>query len=126
MQDTEHAWRLPEHPFWDGWFRGQSFGYLAVAFVLLSLADLLATVALLPQGIREGNLLADTWLKGYGLAGFYVYKAALVIVVLLATGLLTRYRPRLAHGILWAGLLLTGLVVLRHLAIVAGFMSYAR
>jgi hypothetical protein len=109
--------------FWSSWFSGQSYGKLAVVFMLLSLADLAATMRLLPMGVREGNLLADRWLTQYGMLGFIFYKAALVAVVLMATWILARYRPNLSKTVLWTGLMVTGLVVIRHLGIVAGFAA---
>jgi hypothetical protein len=126
MQHTEGLWRVPAHPFWAGWFSGATYAQLATVFVLLSVADFTGTLALIPQGVREGNALAATYLEGYGTPGFALYKAALVTVVLLATWVLARHRPRTAHLILWGGLLVTGLVVLRHLAIVAGFATFAQ
>lgn len=108
---------------WESWFTSQSFRDLAALFVLLSLADLIATLHLLPAGIQEGNLLAAGWLYAYGTLGFVFYKFAMVSVVLGAMWLVQRSRPELALRVLWGAVVLMGVIALIHLAIMAGLTA---
>jgi hypothetical protein len=104
--------------FWSSWMRGLSFGQLAWTFILLSLADLMATVQLLDYGIAEGNPLANATYLLSGPDGLIVYKAFLVTLILGLTWVIHRKRPALAINLLWASLLLMAVIALRHLAII--------
>ena len=119
MEDIEK--RAPRY-FWSGWFDGQSFRLLAFVFALFSFVDLLATIRTMATGtVKEGNALADAVLKHYGNPGFIVYKLLLVLVILGTTWVVNRTNPRLAHGVLWGGILLMAVITLRHLAIIVMF-----
>lgn len=115
----------PPRYFWSDWFSGQSLALLATVFIMLSVADLVATQRLLPVGVKEGNALAALVLSHFGHVGFIVYKLALVAVVVLACVAIDRRDPGLARTILWGGILLMGVIALIHLAIMAGFTSAA-
>lgn len=85
-------------------------------FVLLSLADLALTFLLLEQkagGAYEWNPLAAWWLARWGWAGLAGFKAAIVLLVLVLTGIVSRHRPRIADRILIFGCA-TLLVVIIH------------
>ncbi|HJZ57423.1 MAG TPA: DUF5658 family protein [Gemmataceae bacterium] len=76
-------------------------------YMLLSLADLVLTTALL-RGNRaayEANPLAAACLESHGWRGLAVYKAGGVAAFLGAIGLLTRRRPRVAAGVVTFGCL---------------------
>ena len=110
--------------FWSDWFRGHAYGILALTFVLLSVADLVASIRVLPLGsapldVREGNRLAHAIWVTHGAAGFITYKLALVLVVLVAVWLIDRRSPATSRGVLWGANVLMALVALRHLAIIA-------
>ena len=103
--------------FWSGWFDGQSYALLAFVFSLLSFVDLLATLGLMPYGIREGNGLANVVLERYHAAGLVVFKVLIVLIVLLCTWLVNGKNERTSRLVLWAGCLIMSVIVLRHLAI---------
>lgn len=111
--------------FWSGWFAGYGFSTLAMVFVLLSAVDLLATVRLLPLGVQEGNALAVTALRQYGLAGFALYKTVLVGVILLTLSLVERRNARLAHAVLWGANLLMTYIALLHVSILSAMVYLA-
>ena len=68
--------------FWSSWFEGHSLALLFATFGLLSLADLIATLRLIRDGvIREGNVLAEYMWLLHGQAGVIVYKTALVAFI---------------------------------------------
>ncbi len=103
------------------WFNGQTFSTLATAFVLLSLADLMATLQTVPTALlREGNGTANLMLQTYGIVGMVFYKSCLVFIVLGILWRVTQQKPRLAASVLWGALLLMGFVALYHLTIFAG------
>lgn len=109
---------LEKRYFWSGWFDGHSFSLLAMLFVLFSAIDLYATMLLLQHRIiREGNALADLVLQRYGFSGFIAMKIILVLVVITSAWLVTRSNLRLGLGLLWAGILVMAVVILRHIAI---------
>jgi len=105
--------------FWSGWFEGHSLALLFMTFILLSLADLAATLRLMLAGIiREGNALANSIWQSNGPFGFIAYKAALVLVVLSAIWFVHTRNPKLARTVLYGGILVMGVVALRHIAII--------
>jgi hypothetical protein len=119
---SETGERTPRY-FWSGWFDGQSFGLLATVFAIFSAIDLLATLETMATGVvREGNALADAILVHFGRPGFIVFKIALVLLVIGVTWVVRKPNPRLAHGVLWGGILVMAIVTLRHLAIM-GFVA---
>jgi len=107
--------------FWSGWFTGQTFALLVVVYVLLSATDLIATVRLMPFGVREGNLWASWVLGQYGTPGFIAYKALLVGVVILSTYVISRRKARLAHIVLWGANIAMGFITILHIAILFSF-----
>ena len=109
--------------FWSGWIDRYSYAQLAIVFVLLSVADFLATTRMMPHGIKEGNALANAALDLDGPAGLAVYKSILVIAVLGILWLVHRSNPRLARGVLWGGITVMGVIALLHLAIISGMAS---
>jgi len=103
--------------FWSGWFTGQSFLMLAVLYLILSFADLYATIRQLAFGINEGNMLANWVLAHFGIPGFAVYKMLLVFFVLGVIKLIERRRMRVAHILLWAANITMAYVAILHIAI---------
>jgi len=111
--------------FWSGWFTGQSFFILAMLYLILSFADLYATIRLLgfdniagnPLGTREGNPLANWVLVHYGIVGFAMFKILLVFVVLGVIKLIERQRLRVAHILLWAANIIMAYVAILHITI---------
>jgi hypothetical protein len=113
----------PPRPFWEAWASTVPAGHLYLAFVLLSAADLVATVRLVQAGFaREGNAWALGVLHLSGWTGLVVYKILLVGVILGALALVDRTRPRLSRVVLLAANGLMGAVALRHLAIMLAHM----
>lgn len=104
--------------FWVGWMAEQRFHTLLSAFLLLSLADLFATLRMLPFGIREGNALAEMVLLRYGAIGFVVYKCLLVLLIVALARIIDRRERRLAVNLLWGGILVMGYVSLMHLSVI--------
>ncbi|HEY3415295.1 MAG TPA: DUF5658 family protein [Armatimonadota bacterium] len=118
MDKTDN--RDPRRYFWTGWFIDQPYRVLAGVFVLLSLADLSATLHLLRSGaIQEGNALALTILRLYGPAGMAAYKVALVLVILTLGWLIDRKDHRLSQIVMWSASVLMGYIALRQLAAIA-------
>jgi hypothetical protein len=104
--------------FWSDDLAGPSFRDLVLAFVLISAGDLIATWRLLEMGaIREGNALANWVLHEHGGPGFIIFKLLLVALILGIAYYIHPRRPGSARAILWAGVLITGIVLLRHIAI---------
>ena len=104
--------------FWSDDLAGPAFRELVLAFLLVSVGDLVATWKLLEMGvIREGNALANWVLHEFGGLGFIVFKFLLVAAVLAIAGYVHARRPGTGRAILWTGLLVTSIVLLRHLAI---------
>jgi len=110
--------------FWSGWFEGQSYALLATVFTLLSFVDLLATLRMMPEGVREGNALADYVLQHYHKPGFIALKVTMVLIVLLCTWVVEQKNARASRLVLWAGCLIMSVVALRHVAIVARFIFH--
>ena len=110
--------------FWTGWFDGHSLTLLATTFILLSLADLVATLRLMTMGvIHEGNALANAVWGLHGPVGFVAYKTVLVALIIALIGLLHQRNARLARTIIWGGILLMSVIALRHLAIIAALAA---
>ena len=86
-----------------------------LSFVLLSLADLTMTWALIRDGlgsVYESNPVAAWCLHGYGWAGIAVFKALMVLVSGGLSEVISRYRPRTGGRVLALGCILTASVVL--------------
>jgi hypothetical protein len=83
--------------------------------MVLSLCDLALTWWLLERSgraVAEGNPVADWWLSRYGWFGLACFKAALVFIVVLLTGIIARQRPRAAGKVLaFACAVLTAVVI---------------
>ena len=117
---NEDRYRESPRYFWTGWFIDLPFRDLAGVFVLLSLADLAASLQLLRSGdIREGNELALTVLMLFGIRGLAVYKAFLVVVILVLCWLIDRKNHPLAQLVMWGAIILMGYIALRHLGAIA-------
>jgi hypothetical protein len=73
--------------------------------VLLSLADLIVTYALLQRGIGayEANPLANWWFRRWNVAGLAIYKFLLIGLIVTICEIVERHRPRLGQAILWLG-----------------------
>lgn len=108
--------------FWTGWFTGQSFALLAVLYLVLSFADLYATIRLIPFGIREGNPLADWALTQHGTLGFAMYKLVIVLFLLGIVRIIERQKVHTAHLLLWAANIIMAFVAIRHIAILAIYL----
>lgn len=109
--------------FWTGWFDGQSFAQLATVFVAFSLLDLLATLQVVATGeVREGNALANSIFAAHGAMGFMLYKTLLVLLILGAMRFVDRANTRLAHRVLWGGILLMAFIAIAHLAIMTSLL----
>ncbi len=108
--------------FWDTWADTVPVGNLYVVFLLLSLADLVATVRQVQATvITEGNPLALWALHVGGAVGITAYKVCLVGVILGALAVVDRTRPRLARVVLLAACILMGIIALRQLGIMSVF-----
>ncbi len=86
---------------------------LTRAFVALNILDLVVTFFLLNHGgFRESNGIADYYLDRWGFAGMVWYKILSVMIVIVVTQIVARYRFRIARWILIFGCLVMGGVVL--------------
>jgi cytochrome bd-type quinol oxidase subunit 2 len=89
--------------------------WLLIAYVVLSLADLVMTWILV-QGsghrVYESNPFARDWLLSHGWTGLIIFKAGIVLVVAVACLLIARSRPRTSMVILLLGCAITGAVVI--------------
>lgn len=104
--------------FWSDELAEPATRDLMTAFVLVSIADLFATMRLLAMGvIREGNVLADRVLRDFGDRGFILFKLLLITLILGLAAFIHSRRPSAGRAVLWAGILLTGVVLIRHIAI---------
>jgi hypothetical protein len=86
-----------------------------LSFVLLSLADLTLTWALIGDGlgsIYESNPVAAWCLQGYGWAGMAMFKALMVLTSGGLSEIISRYRPCIGGRVLVVGCLITASVVL--------------
>jgi len=108
--------------FWTGWFQGQSLFELCLLFALLSLADLLATLKLLKNGVSEGNAAARFVLERFHAPGFIVYKVALVGLLLVVVRIIWRDKPATGRVLLWSANLLMTVIALMHITIMLGMM----
>lgn len=118
--------RQVTHYFWSGWFDGQSFAQLAGMFAVFSFVDLLATLRSIATGmVKEGNSLANSALQQYGIPGFITYKVLLVTLVIGAMWVVDRVNPRLARGVLWAGIIIMAFIAVLHLANLASVVILA-
>jgi hypothetical protein len=111
--------------FWTGWFTGQSYALLASLYVLLSAADLLATVRWMKFGaVKEGNPSANIIFKQYGLPGFIAYKAVLVAFVLLLIYIVEKRNRPLAHYVLWGANILMGFLAILHISMASAILTF--
>jgi hypothetical protein len=86
-----------------------------LSFVLLSLADLTMTWALIGDGlgsVYESNPVAAWCLQGYGWAGMAGFKALMVLASGGLSEVISRYRPRTGGRVLVLGCIITASVVL--------------
>jgi hypothetical protein len=86
-----------------------------ILFVLLSLADLYLTGALLQKGhgkIYEGNPIAGAWLSEYGWPGLVVFKVGALAIVSIVVVFLAVYRPSTGRRLLTFGCSVLALVAL--------------
>src|SRR6516164_11334440 len=86
-----------------------------LSFVLLSLADLTMTWALIRDGlgsVYESNPVAAWCLHRYGWAGMAVFKALMVLASGSLSEVISRSRPRTGGRVLVLGCIITASVVL--------------
>src|SRR5690348_10873985 len=86
-----------------------------LSYVLLSLADLTMTWALIGDGlgsVYESNPVAAWCLQGYGWAGMAVFKAMMVLASGGLSEVVSWYRPRTGGRILVLACIITASVVL--------------
>jgi hypothetical protein len=72
-------------------------------FVILSVADLCLTYALILHGdgeVYESNPIAEAWLSSYGWAGLALFKLAIILVVATLAAFVSLSRPRTGGHIL--------------------------
>src|SRR5437660_12640550 len=83
-------------------------------FVLLSVADLCLTYALILHGegeVYESNPIAEAWLSSYGWAGLAVFKLVIVLIVAALAAFVSLSRPRTGgHILTFACLAVAGVV----------------
>lgn len=72
-------------------------------FVLLNLFDLCLTSAIFQRGGHEVNPIGYYVLLHHGLAGYILFKFALVMTIVLACERLHAIRPRAARGLMNGG-----------------------
>jgi REP element-mobilizing transposase RayT len=104
--------------FWSDELAEPAVRDLMTAFILVSVADLFATMRLLAMGvISEGNALANWVLREFGNNGFILFKLLLIALILALAAVIHARRPAVGRAVLWTGILLTGVVLIRHIAI---------
>jgi len=84
----------------------RTFHVVVTAYVLCSIADCLTTAFALVGGAREANPFAARLYAEYGIGGLFVFKAAIVGLILIGL----RHLPRRAA--VWAAALFTGVTAI--------------
>src|SRR5437660_12382327 len=83
-------------------------------FVLLSVADLCLTYALILHGdgeVYESNPIAEAWLSSYGWTGLALYKLAIILIVATLAAVISLSRPRTGgHVLSFACMAVAGVV----------------
>jgi hypothetical protein len=83
-------------------------------YMLLSLADLALTYALIQQGggeVYESNPIAEAWLSSYGWTGLALYKLVIIVIVAVVAAFVSLSRPRTGGHILTFACLAVAVVV---------------
>ena len=83
----------------------------SLAFVLLSLCDLVVTALVFRWGGYEANVLAAYFLRYYGVKGLAIYKFALTAGVVVACQVIWHKYPRAARVVLLGGCAIYAYVV---------------
>lgn len=102
------------------WMSQHSFGMLAAAFVVVSIADLVATLRAMEFSdgrVQEANGAAAAWMQQFGPVGMVAFKLLLMTGAVLLLWAVDSQNPKLARGVLWLAVVGMGFLTLWHLKI---------
>lgn len=87
--------------------------------VLLSVADLITTYALMRHGVGayEANPIANWWFARWNVAGLAAFKFAVIAGVIVLAEYAERRRPWRGRVVLWVGIVATAAVFLKGLSL---------
>ena len=83
------------------------FQELYIWLVFVSSLDIMLTWVILRNGGEEVNPVAKLVIDAWGLNGAILFKFALVTFVIVSCEVVSRVRPRTAHGLIWFGVLIS-------------------
>lgn len=94
---------------------GRESGWL----VLLSVADLITTYALMRHGVGayEANPIANWWFTRWNVAGLAAFKFAAIAGVIVVSEYAERRRPWRGRAVLWTGIIATAAVFVKGLSL---------
>lgn len=108
----------PENSFWPRWLRpfaleNSRLQWWIVAFVLVSMADLIVTYFLLSLNANfyESNPIANWFFTHWNIAGMTFFKFAVVAFIIVISEIVERQRAGTGKFVLILGILVTGAVV---------------
>jgi hypothetical protein len=89
--------------------------------VLLSVADLITTYALMRHGVGayEANPIANWWFARWNVAGLAAFKFAAIAGVIVVAEYAERRKPWRGRVVLWLGIAATAVVFLKGLSLYA-------
>ena len=84
-----------------------AFQELYIWLIFVSSLDIMLTWVILRNGGEEVNPVAKLVIDAWGLNGAILFKFALVTFVIVSCEVVSRVRPRTAHGLIWFGVLIS-------------------
>lgn len=114
------------HRRWGPFFREVTGDHLVLAregswLVLLSVADLITTYALMRHGVGayEANPIANWWFHRWNVAGLAAFKFTAIAGVITVAEYAERRKPWRGRVVLWIGIAATAAVFLKGLSLYA-------
>lgn len=92
-------------------------------FILVNVLDIFMTYLLLNLGAVEANPIAAFFIDRWGFAGMIIFKLAIVAAVCVVSQVVATRNMRYARGLLWAGIIIVGGVVIYSLRLLTGQMA---
>ena len=83
------------------------FPELYVWLLFVSSLDIMLTWVILRDGGEEVNPVAKLVIDAWGLNGAILFKFGLILFVIIACEVVSRVRPRVAHLLIWFGVLIS-------------------
>lgn len=92
-------------------------------FILVNVLDIFMTYLLLNLGAAEANPIAAFFIDRWGFAGMIIFKLVIVAAVCVVSQVVATRNMRYARGLLWAGIIIVGCVVIYSLRLLTGQMA---